>query len=100
LYQEEKSGCDPSGLAAGPAGSGELYPEPAGAYPEPAPCPQPPCGGVGGCDGCGVVGAVCAADAAADAAAAAAAAALADAGAPRGGPVFGAGGSGGLITVG
>ena len=68
------------------------YPEPAGPYPEPAPCPQPPCGGVGGCDGCGVVGAVCAAEAAADAAA--------DAGAPRGGPVFAAGGSGGLITVG
>ena len=44
----------------------------------------------------GVVGAVCAADAAADAAAAAAA----DAGPPRGVPVFAAGGSGGLITVG
>jgi hypothetical protein len=84
LYQEEKSGCDPSGLAAELAGS-------AGPYPEPAPCPQPPCGGVGGCDGCGVVGAVCAAEAAAEAAAADAA------GVPRGGPVFG---SGGLITVG
>ena len=53
MYQEEKSGCDPSGLA----GSGEPYPELPGAYPEPAPCPQPPCGGVDGCDGCGVVGA-------------------------------------------
>jgi hypothetical protein len=43
-----------------------------------------------------VVGAVWAAGDAAEAAAAAAA----EAGAPRGGPVFAAGGSGGLITVG
>ena len=95
MYQEEKSGCDPSGLAADPAGPAGPCPEPAGPYPEPAPCPQPPCGGVGGCDGCGVVGAVCAAEAAPRPPVLAA-----DAGAPRGGPVFAAGGSGGLITVG